>query len=74
MIFKLKCQGVAAGMGTCGLVGPLGVIDISDTSDPMMWIGLVLICLVLPAVLSLVFNEIMRKLGWIKTGDMKLDA
>lgn len=73
MIFKLKCQGVAAGMGTCGLVGPLGVIDSGDTSDPMMWVGLVLVCVVLPAILSLVFNEIMRKLGWIKTGDMKLD-
>ncbi len=74
MLFKLKCQGVAAGMGTCGLVGPIGVIDAGDTSDPVMWIGLVLVCLVLPAVLSIIFNEIMRKLGWIKTGDMQLDA
>ena len=72
MVFKLKCSSVAAGMGTCGMVGPLGVIKDTEWS-PMMWIGLVLICLVLPAVLSLVFNEILRKLGWIKTGDMKLD-
>jgi uncharacterized membrane protein len=39
----------------------------------MMWIGLVLVCIVLPAILTLIFNEIFRKLGWIKTGDMKLD-
>ena len=72
MVFKLKCGGVAAGMGTCGMVGPLGVIESTEWSA-MMWIGLVLICLVLPAVLSLVFNEILRKLGWIKTGDMQLE-
>lgn len=72
LVFKLKCQGVAAGMGTCGLVGPLGVID-STKSSPMMWIGLVLVCIVLPAVLSIIFNEIFRKLGWIETGDMKLE-
>ena len=71
MVFKLKCSGVAAGMGTCGLVGPIGVIDATEPST-MMWVGLVLVCIVLPAVLSLIFNEIMRKLGWIKTGDMKL--
>lgn len=72
MVFGLKCSGVAAGMGTCGLVGPIGVIDAMD-SDPMMWIGLVLVCLVLPAALSLLFSEIMRKAGLIKLGDMKLD-
>ena len=71
MIFKLHCNGVAAGMGTCGLVGPIGVISSTEHS-PMMWIGLILCCLVLPAALSLLFSEIMRKLGWIKFGDMKL--
>ncbi|MBE6622457.1 MAG: PTS sugar transporter subunit IIC [Ruminococcaceae bacterium] len=72
MIFKLKCSGVAAGMGTCGLVGPLGVID-ATPSSATMWMGLALVCVVLPAILSFLFNEIMRKLGWIKTGDMKLE-
>ncbi len=73
MIFQLKCQGVAAGMGTCGLVGPLGVIDSTETPDAKMWIGLLLVCVVLPAVLSFLFNEILRKIGWIQTGDMKID-
>ncbi len=71
MVFKLECTGVSAGMGTCGLVGPLGVID-STTMTPLAWVGLVLCCFILPAGLSLLFSEIMRKLGWIKTGDMKL--
>lgn len=72
MLFKLECQGVSAGMGTCGLVGPIGVITATGTS-PMTWIGLVLCCVVLPGVLSLLFGEGMRKLGWIKPGDMKLE-
>ena len=64
--------GVYAGMGTCGLVGPIGVIDATEPGV-MMWVGLVLVCIVLPGVLAFIFNEIMRKLGWIKTGDMQLD-
>ena len=71
MVFKLKCTEVAAGMGTCGMVGPIGIIASTDHT-PLMWVGLVLCCLVLPAVLSLLFSEIMRKLGWIRYGDMKL--
>jgi uncharacterized membrane protein len=71
MVFKLKCEGVAAGMGTCGLVGPIGVISATEKSA-LMWVGLVLCCVILPAALSLLFSEIMRKLGWIKEGDMKL--
>ena len=71
MIFNLECTGVAAGMGTCGLVGPIGVIASTEHS-PMMWVGLILCCIVLPAALSLLFSEIMRKLGWIREGDMKL--
>lgn len=73
MIFKLKCMGVSAGMGTCGLVGPIGVIDATEM-DTFTWIGLVLICVVLPAIFAFAFNEIFRKLGWIKTGDMQLDS
>ena len=71
MIFKLKCMGVAAGMGTCGLVGPIGVIDGTEMGA-FEWVGLVLVCIVLPAIIAFLFNELFRKLGWIKTGDMKL--
>ena len=74
MLFGLQCKGVAAGMGTCGLVGPLGVIDATASPDAMMWIGLALVCVVLPALFSILFNELFRKLGWIVTGDMKIDA
>lgn len=76
-IFKLEMNGapISSGMGTCGFVGQIGVItgwaDKSVTT--MDWIGLALICFVLPAVLSWVFCEILRKIGWIKENDMKLD-
>lgn len=72
MLFKLKCTGVSAGMGTCGLVGPIGVISATEHT-PLMWIGLVLLCIVLPALISLGLGELFRKIGWIKEGDLKLE-
>ncbi len=70
-IFHLNCKGVSAGMGTCGLVGPIGVISETEHS-PMMWIGLFLCCIILPAIISLAISEFMRRMNWIKYGDMKL--
>ena len=73
LVFKLECTGVSAGMGTCGLVGPLGVLsDMGSTAD--MWIGLLTVCFILPAVLSYIFYFIMKKFGFIKNGDMKLNS
>ncbi len=84
-VFRLEMNGapVSSGMGTCGLVGQIGVIDgwVNDVANglkaaitPMDWVGLVLLCFVLPAVLSWVLNLGLRKLGWVKDGDMKLDV
>ena len=72
-VFKLKCTGVSAGMGTCGLVGPIGIFSASGTGT-MTIVGVLAICVVLPAILSLIFSEIMRKMGWIREGDMKLEV
>ncbi len=70
-LFALECTGVSAGMGTCGLVGPIGIFtDMGFTPNSV--IGTVLVCLVLPAVLSLVFDYLLRRIGWIREGDMKL--
>ena len=71
-LFKLECTGVSAGMGTCGLVGPIGVFaDMGFTATSI--VGVLLVCIVLPAILSLVFSEIMRKVGLIRYGDLKLE-
>ena len=78
-VFKLEMNGapVSSGMGTCGLVGQIGVytgwINTGKAITPMDWIGLILICFVLPAILSCVFCKILRKWGWIKENDLKLD-
>jgi uncharacterized membrane protein len=71
-IFKLECTGVSSGMGTCGLVGPIGVFsDMGFNLNSV--VGVILVCVVLPAALSLIFSEVMRRLGLIKHGDMALD-
>ena len=72
LVFGLKCTGVSAGMGTCGLVGPLGVLKDMDFSASA-WIGVAVTCIVAPAVLSLLFSAILRKMGWIKENDLKLE-
>ena len=76
-VFKMEMNGapVSSGMGTCGFVGQIGVITgwAEKTVTAMDWVGLVAICFVLPAVLSLVFCEVLRKIGWIKAGDLKLE-
>ncbi len=71
MVFKLQCVGVNAGMGTCGLVGVLGMIDATPLTW-VSWLGVFLLCFILPAALSFLFHEIMRKVGLVKTGDLKL--
>ena len=83
-IFKMKMNGapVSSGMGTCGLVGQIGVYtgwvnDVAagtkDAITAMDWIGLILVCFVLPAILSWAICLLLRKINWIKPNDMKLD-
>ena len=83
-LFKLEMNGapVSSGMGTCGFVGQIGVYTgwISDITSGAKtaitatdWIGLALICFVLPAILSWFFCAVLRKWGWIKENDLKLD-
>lgn len=83
-VFQLEMNGtpVSSGMGTCGLVGQIGVytgwtqaIEQGSKSaiTPMDWAGLLLISFILPAVLCPLINMGLRKLGWVKDGDMKLD-
>ena len=72
MVFKLKCTGVSAGMGTCGLVGPIGIIS-STESSALLWVGMPLLCIVLPAALSILFGWLFRKAGWIKENDLLLE-
>ena len=74
--------GVASGMGTCGMVGPIGVyagwvndvaIGVKSAITGMDWLAMALICFILPAVLTWLIGIFCRKLGWIREGDLKLD-
>jgi uncharacterized membrane protein len=83
-IFKMNMNGtpVASGMGTCGFVGQIGVYtgwvnDIAEGTKAAIttfdWIGLALVCFVIPAVLTPLLATALRKIGWIKGNDLKLD-
>ncbi len=85
-IFHLEmndpASAVASGMGTCGFVGQIGVYagwvaDVASGAKASItgfdWLGLLLISIVLPAILTPLIALPMRKAGWIKDGDMKLD-
>ena len=87
-LFRREMNGapINSGMGTCGLCGPIGVwsgwVSPSEAAlakgaaaiapAAMDWIGLILICLILPAVLSAAFCAPLRRIGWIREGDLKL--
>ena len=83
-IFKMEMNGaaVSSGMGTCGLIGQIGVYtgwlnDIAAGTKTaitaMDWLGMLLICFILPGVLCFLFGSIFRKIGWIKENDLKLE-
>lgn len=80
-IFQLHNNGAAisSGMGTAGLVGPIGIITgWSNMPEGYAigafdWLGMILVCFVLPVLLSWAIGKFMRKKGWIKEGDLKVD-
>lgn len=88
-VFKLEMNGapINSGMGTCGMCGPIGVVTgwFEPGSDAlakgataivptaMDWLGLALICIVLPAVICWALGLFFRKIGWIREGDLTLN-
>ena len=87
-VFGLEMNGapINSGMGTCGLCGQIGVWTgwLAPSEEALArgaaaivptsfdWLGMILICFVLPAVLSWAFCQILRKIGWIREGDLTL--
>ena len=88
-IFHLQMNGapINSGMGTCGLCGQIGVWTgwlapseaavakgaVAIAPAAMDWLGLLLICFVIPAVLCPILRTAFEKIGWIKEGDLKLE-
>ena len=75
-VFQLKCGASGGGMGTSGLVGQIMTYQtMTQEGHSALWVlSMILIMHVIaPAILSLTISTVMRKCGWIKKGDMKLD-
>lgn len=76
MLLKMTNTALGAGMGTAGLVGPISTYaSMTEAGASAMPLMISIICLyfIAPAVISLAINLFMKKRGWIKPGDMKLD-
>ena len=80
-VFHMRNNGpaISSGMGTSGLVGPIGVITgwaqmpEGYTTGAFDWVGMILICFVLPLLITWVIGKIFRAKGIIKPGDLKID-
>ena len=83
-VFHMEMNGaaVASGMGTCGLVGQIGVYTgwlndiaagVKTSITASDWVGMLLVCFILPGVLTWAFGLFFRKIGWIRENDLKLD-
>lgn len=74
-VFRMENNSIGAGMGTSGLVGQFGTIAAMQDKAPInnILINIGLLHFILPAILTLIISEFMRKKGYIKYGDMKLD-
>lgn len=69
-VFHMKNTPVGAGMGTSGLVGQFATIEAMGMGS--LWL-IIILHFIAPAVITLIVAEFMRKKGWIKYGDMRLD-
>ena len=74
VVLGLHCTAAGAGMGTAGLVGVFGVLDASEKLfSPITLLTSVLVLMfLLPALIAFAVSEWMRKVGWLRRGDLAL--
>jgi hypothetical protein len=60
-----------SGMGTSGFVGQFGTLEAMGGTG-FVWMGIILLHFLLPAIITLAVSELLRKMNWIKDGDLKL--
>ena len=73
LVFKLTNNGIASGMGTCGMVGPIGMVANALNHNAMFWVSLIFMCIVLPAGLTLGISELFKKFKLYTDEDLKLE-
>ena len=82
-IFHLEMNGtpISSGMGTCGLVGQIGVytgwlnditLGLKDSITTLDWLALILISFILPAILCKIINSVLLNMNWVKDEDFML--
>lgn len=69
-VFRMENNSIGAGMGTSGLVGQFSTLE---TMGPSSWPEIFILHLLLPGLLSLLFALMLKKAGFIRSGDMKLE-
>jgi uncharacterized membrane protein len=90
VVFGLRQNGppIASGMGTSGLVGPIGVVtgwyapseqalklgEAALAPGAGDWAGLLCVCIVIPAIVALAVSEAMRRRGSIAQGDLWIEC
>lgn len=72
VLFQMENSPMGSGMGTSGLVGIIETITTMG-GGMKMWMGIILLYIVIPAILTPVIGNIMRRIGWIKENDLKLN-
>lgn len=70
-IFQMTNTASGAGMGTSGLVGQFGAFAAMGGSGAV-WMQVILMHFVLPAAIALLFDFVLRRIGWVKPGYMKI--
>ena len=82
---EMNGEPINAGMGTCGLCGPIGVWTgwlapsakavekVAAKAASPDWVALLLVAFLLPAMICPVIHALCRGLGWVKDGDLKLE-
>lgn len=75
VILKMTNNAIGSGMGTAGLVGPIMTYKtMITTNSQLVTVGMILVMhFIAPAFLTYFISEAMRRKGWIKDGDMKLE-
>ena len=76
VLLDLRCNAAGGGMGTSGLVGVFGAIDASNAAGLPGWktaLGVILCLFVIPAAVSFLVSELLRRKNVIALGDQKLD-
>ena len=75
MLFQMTNNATGSGMGTAGLVGPIMTWQVMTQTEAgtIVLFKIMIIQFILPAVITLLISEFMRKRRWIHPGDMKLD-